>query len=80
MEKERTGLRKAYSPSRGEAKLRSPALGLSWAIRQWPASFQQHYKQVTDWKATGRFGDKTLRSVTKSQINTNRFFLFCFVF
>lgn len=79
MGKERkAGLHKAYSTSTGEAKLRIPSLGLSWAIRQWPASFQQHYKQLTDWTATGRFGDKTLRSVTKSQINTNIFF--CFVF
>lgn len=81
MEKERkAGLLEAYSPSSGEARLRILTLGLSWAIRQWLASFQQHYKQVIDWTATGRFGDKTLRSVTKSQINTNRIFLFCFVF
>lgn len=81
MEKERkAGLLEAYSPSSGEAELRILTLGLSWTIRQWPASFQRHYKQVTDWIATGRFGDKTLRSVTKYQIKTNRIFLFCFVF
>lgn len=35
MEKERkAGLHKAYSPSSEEAELRTPTLGLSWAIRQ----------------------------------------------
>lgn len=81
MEKESQGQsHEAYSPSSGEAELRILTLGLSWAIRQWPASFQRHYKQVIDWTATGRFGDTTLRSVTKSQISTNKFFVVVVLF